>query len=163
MDADASRKRRLRLKPEILRLERRECPITLVKSLLVTPALLAPANNRYVAVQVEGKVTETNRHVRPQAQFTVVDEYAVIQPHGQVALTRISPNDYVFQFKIVLQAKRASGDPSGRQYNIIVGSQDYQNANGLAVTALVPKNQMTQNQTAHTKSVANWKLTRLRS
>jgi hypothetical protein len=141
---------RRRFQPAVSALETRELAATAVSSLIVTPAILAPANNRYRKVRISGTVIESNAKATPGAAFHVIDEYRLIQPSGRVKLTKTQPTVYTFSFTVTLQAQRAGSDPNGRLYNVIVGAQDDQGSQGLAVSALVPAN----NAYAKTSSVS---------
>ena len=158
MNSSASTRLRLsrRFRPALNGLETRELAATAVSSLFVTPAILAPPNGHYVRVTVSGKVFESSAKLTPLGMYQVVDEYARIQPGGKVAYRRVDPTTFTYRFTIVLEASRANSDPSGRQYNVIVGSQDGQNANGLAVSVLVPKNAVAPGQAAQTLSVSRF-------
>ena len=129
---------RRQFRPDVNRLEMRELLATAVSSLVVTPALLTPPNNRFVNVAVTGIVIESNKKVVPVTQFQVSDEYRRFEPGGRVVLNRLNPTTYSFKFKVVLQATRSSQDTAGRQYFVLVGVQDYQNGAGLTVPVLVP-------------------------
>ena len=147
-----------RYRPSVVGLEPRDLPATAVASLVVTPAILSPPNNRFVAVQVSGRVIESNPKARPGAQFHVIDEYARYQPSGKVTLTNETSTVYNFSFKVVLQARRAQQDIGGRQYNVIVGAQDDQNAQGLAVSVLVPHNKVNTTAGVQTSSIAHMRV-----
>lgn len=161
MNGPASTRHPRKFRPEIGNLERRELMATAVSSLFVRPAILSPANGRYVTVTVSGKVTESSAKRTPGGQFHVIDEYARIQPHGKVVLTKIEPTIYSYSFTIKLQASRANSDSSGRQYNVIVGSQDDQNAHGLAVSVLVPHNSVEPVKASQTLSISQWRRPRI--
>ncbi len=160
MDGPTSTRFPRGFRPAVAALESRELQATAVSTLMITPAILSPPNGRYVQVTVSGKVIESSEKVTPKARFQVVDEYARIQPGGVVTLTKQTPTVYTYRFTITLQASRASVDTSGRQYNVIVGAQDNQNAHGLAVSALVPQKTITPTKSAlsvSVKEMRRWK------
>lgn len=138
-------------------LEPRELPATTVSKLIATPSILTPPNNRFVKVDVTGFVVESNKKVTPTAQYHLVDEYRRYEGQGRVKLTRIGPGGYSFAFSVIVQARRAQEDIAGRQYFVIVGSQDSQNAGGLVVGVLVPHDKVRPGQTVKTSSVSHMK------
>ena len=127
-----------RFRPEIDSLENRKLLATAVATVIASPALLSPPNDRFVKVTVHGTVYETISKITPTAIFQVSDEYRQFEPGGKVVLNRTSPTSYAFRFSVTLQAHRSSQDYAGRQYFVLVGAQDFQNAHGLTIPVLVP-------------------------
>lgn len=142
----------LRTRPGVEGLEVRDLPATAVASLVASPAVLNPPNNRFVAVTVRGVVIESSPKARPAARFQVSDEYRRYEPSGPVTLVKRTPTVYDFQFTVVLQARRVQQDTAGRHYFVNVGSEDSQNANGRTVAILVPHNKLKPGQTVPTSS-----------
>jgi hypothetical protein len=67
--------------------------------------------------------------------YTVIDEYARIQPSGQIALE----TDGSFSFTVWLQARRRGDDSDGRHYAITIAAQDVAgNSQTLSSTLTVP-------------------------
>jgi hypothetical protein len=101
-----------------------------------TPSILWPPNGMRVAVTVTGTITDTESGVNADTlTYTVIDEYARIQPSGQIALE----TDGSFSFTVWLQARRRGDDSDGRHYAITIAAQDVAgNSQTLSSTLTVP-------------------------
>lgn len=103
---------------------------------------LLPPNNRVIPIQVTGTVSVDGVH-RPDVNFTVTDEYRLVQPRGTVkpVLVEGTTNTYRFSFQIRLPAKVASVDTSGRQYYLTVAARHRNSSAGNTLPILVPNPQ----------------------
>jgi hypothetical protein len=92
-----------------------------VITVTATPKILWPPSGRMAPVTVSGTITDTGSGVKAgSAEFTVRDEFHLVQPHGKIVLD--SAGNY--SFTILLRASRKRGDPDGRQYTIQVSAID---------------------------------------
>jgi probable HAF family extracellular repeat protein len=102
-----------------------------------SPATLSPPNGRQVPVTVSGTITDGTDGSGVQAStYQVMDEYAQIQPSGNVPLV-----NGVYSFTVTLQASRRGNDQDGRHYTIAVSARDNAGNLGCALaTVTVPRN-----------------------
>lgn len=134
----AGRARRARCEPAVLGLERRELPVITAFTAAATPNVLAPPDNRYVAVEVAGTITDT-RGLPRSANFFVVDEYRKLEPRGPLVLAPTATKDqFAFDVTINLQARRADHITAGRRYYVILTAGDQDGGVGRVVPVLVP-------------------------
>lgn len=100
-------------------------------SLRVSPRILWPPNGQMVPVKVSGTITDTGSGIKPgSAEYTVMDEYHLIQPQGKVTLDAAGN----YSFTVMLRASRESSDLDGRRYNLRVNVKD--NAGNRAAKVL---------------------------
>lgn len=119
-------------------LEDRQVPAIADIKAVATPNLLTPPNNKFVQVTVSGSVTDSGSEL-PLVHYQTVDEYRLNEPGAALALTPTAdPKTFDFRFTVVLQARRANIDPSGRLYVITVGAQDTDGSRGVVLPVLVP-------------------------
>jgi hypothetical protein len=86
-----------------------------------SPTRLWPANGRTIPVVVTGTVEDVGSGVdRDSVTYTVLDEYAVVQPSGSVSV------DAAGQFTVFvpLTASRRGDDHDGRTYTIVIRALD---------------------------------------
>ncbi len=130
--------------PGIARLEDRTLNSTGISVLSVVPNVLIPPKGQTIQVTVQGNVTESSAKVKPIVRYLVVDQYHVYEPHGRIVhLIPINPNAYRYIVKIPLQASRSTKNgPNayGRQYSILLTSQDADNSAAVYAGAVVPLN-----------------------
>jgi hypothetical protein len=100
------------------------------------PATLWPPRGQVVQTTISGTMTDDLSGVnRATAQFSVQDEYGVIQPSGPVPVDANGG----YSFTIALQAQRNGADLDGRHYEITLTVQDNAgNVGRTAVTVVVP-------------------------
>lgn len=100
-------------------------------SLRVSPRVLWPPNGQMVPVKVSGTITDAGSGIKPgSAEYTVMDEYHLIQPQGKVTLDAAGN----YSFTVMLRASRESYDLDGRRYNLRVNAKD--NAGNRAAKVL---------------------------
>ncbi|MFO0959902.1 MAG: hypothetical protein U0800_21115 [Isosphaeraceae bacterium] len=127
--------------------------LTVVSSVtgIAMPNVLQPPGNRWVTVSVKGTVNNTLK-VQPQVNYQVIDDYRVVQPVGNVKLTRFysKPGDhrYSYDFTVQLPAQVASNDTGGRHFFILVSAGDAQNGNGKYMPVWVPSKPIPANTTS---------------
>jgi hypothetical protein len=122
----------------VLGLETRELPVITALTVAARPNILEPPNNRYVAVEVSGTITDT-RGLPRSAAFRVIDQYRKIEPRGPLALTPTSTkNQFAYDFTIHLQARRADNIVAGRHYYVIISAGDQDGGVGRTIPVLVP-------------------------
>src|SRR4051812_40125974 len=95
--------RRHRCRPEVDGLEDRQLLYTPLDKLVVTatPAVLSPANGRYVPVTVKGSMDQS-AGIAPKAFFYVTDQYGAIEPRGRITMHRVDGNPYRFTYEFVI-------------------------------------------------------------
>ena len=98
--------------------------------------VLWPPNGKLVPVTISGTISDTGSGVKASSlQYSVIDEYQQIHPHGPISL---GP-DGRYSVVVWLQASRDGGNPHGRLYIIIVGASDNAgNANSAQTSVVVP-------------------------
>lgn len=125
-------------RPAVHGLEDRQVPAIADIKAIAVPNLLTPPGNQYVKVNVSGYVTDTGTQL-PLVHFQTVDEYRIYEPSGPIALRPTTdPKTYDFNFDIVLRARRANVDQTGRLYTITVAAQDQDGSRGIILPVLVP-------------------------
>lgn len=133
---------RRRFQPNIHTLEDRKLLATGVSILSVVPNVLGHPRGQNVPVLVQGNITRSSTNETPTAYFRVVDQYRTFQPTAYIkSLKLINPNTYRYSVVIPLQASRSTlNGPNaiGRQYSILVVSQDADNAAAAYAGVLVP-------------------------
>jgi hypothetical protein len=133
-----STRRERRCRPAVAGLEDRQVPAIADIKAVAVPNLLTPPGNQFVKVTVTGSVTDTGAEL-PLVHYQTVDEYRIYEPGAALALTpTASANTYNFSFSVVLQARRANIDPSGRLYVLTVAAQDKDGSRGVVLPVLAP-------------------------
>lgn len=100
-------------------------------SLHVSPRILWPPSGQMVPVKVSGTITDMGSGIKPgSAEYTVMDEYHLIQPQGKVTLDAAGN----YSFTVMLRASRERSDLDGRRYNLRVNAKD--NAGNRAAKVL---------------------------
>ncbi len=103
---------------------------------------LWPPNGSLVPEVISGRMTDALSGVDPTtAEYRVVDEYGVVEPRGQIAVTP----DGTYSFTIMLEATRRGQDLDGRQYVITVAVSDKKgNSASSSTRVTVPHDQREQ-------------------
>lgn len=133
-----SPRRDRRCRPSVVGLEERQVPAIADIKAVAVPNLLTPPGNQFVKVNVTGTVTDTGPDL-PLVHYQTVDEYRRFEPSGSLVLTpTATARTYSFSFSVVLRARRANVDPSGRLYEITVAAQDKDGSRGVILPVLAP-------------------------
>lgn len=86
---------------------------------VVNPAVLWPPDGRTVTVVVSG-VAVDNESGAARIHWTVLDEYRLVEPSGEVVLT----GNGGYSFQVPLVAERRGNDKDGRHYTIRITVRD---------------------------------------
>jgi hypothetical protein len=101
-------------------------------TIAATPTTLGPPNGKMVPVTVSGTIVDTGSGVNAStAAYSVLDEYGMVQPSGNIAL---GPGGS-YSFTVLLQASRSGSDKNGRTFTITVSAND--NAGNLGSASTV--------------------------
>jgi hypothetical protein len=98
------------------------------------PHKLWPPDARMVPVTLSGTIADSGSGLRPgSAEYTVQDEYHLIQPQGKVILD----SQGKYSFTILLRVSREGFDLNGRVYTIRVNARDNAGNRGVKFTRVV--------------------------
>lgn len=139
-DRIEARRRARRRRPALEVMERRELLAFVSFTASSRPRILYPANNRYVSIEVTGRVSMKEKGVVPNVNYRVVDEHRLLQPSG-VLKARAVPGEkgsFTFSVSIPLQASVNAKDTSGRLYFITIAARDKNGSVGQVFPVLVP-------------------------
>lgn len=101
------------------------------------PAILAPANGRWVSITIAGTVSDggSGLGAKASATYTTTDSLETIHPKGAIAIH----SNGAYRARIPLRALRNPSDPAGRTYTITIVAQDVAgNKTSRSVAVVVP-------------------------